>query len=192
MDDAVAEIILALDETGRLADTLIVFMSDNGLSWGEHRWGTKRVAYEESIRIPLVVRYDPAANPGVTEPKLAVGIDVAPTIADVTRAAAPAMDGVSLLPLVESAPTTWRKDFLVEHMAKREDRVPTYCGVRTTRYTYVYYETGEEELYDLLRDPYELDNLAGEPRMNLILEKLRARLAQLCDPAPPGLLPSTR
>ena len=75
----------ALRDTGRLGDTLIVFTSDNGISWGEHRWVKKEVPYEESIRVPLVVRYDPLTAPdaGATSSALALNIDIAPTIAAV-------------------------------------------------------------------------------------------------------------
>ena len=85
VDSQVEALVGALRDTGRLSDTLIVFTSDNGISWGEHRWVKKEVPYEESIRVPLVVRYDPmtAADAGATSPALALNIDIAPTIAAV-------------------------------------------------------------------------------------------------------------
>ena len=186
-DDAVGQVLQALSDTGRLDNTMIVFLSDNGISWGEHRWGTKRVAYEESIRVPFVVRYDPLTAAARTDPNLVLNIDIAPTIAELTGAPAPTMDGQSLLPLLASPSAAGRDDFLVEHLAKTDDRVPTYCGVRTRGYLYVYYVDGEEELYRLSRDPFELRNLIRHPPQRE-LDRLRARLTQLCNPPPPGLV----
>lgn len=187
VDDAVAEILAALADTGRLSNTLIVFMSDNGMLWGEHRWGTKRVAFEEAIRIPFVVRYDALIDAPRTDPSLVLNIDVAPTAADLAGVAAPGADGASLLPLLADPSAPWREDFLLEHLEKKRDRLPTYCGVRTDRSVYVVYRTGDVELYDLATDPYQLTNLAGDPGMADEEHRLHSRLLQLCDPPPPGL-----
>jgi arylsulfatase A-like enzyme len=141
VDEAVGQIVQALADTGRLSNTMIVFMSDNGLSWGEHRWGTKRVAYEEAIRIPMVIRYDPTTTVARIEDRIALNIDLAPTIFELAGITGATVDGQSLLPLLSNASASWRHDFLLEHLEKANDRVPTYCGVRTERYTYVYYRT---------------------------------------------------
>lgn len=187
VDDAVGEILAALADTGRLPNTLIVFLSDNGMLWGEHRWGTKRVAFEEAIRIPMVVRYDPLVRTPREDPSFVLNIDVAPTAAELAGIEAPGADGASLLPLLADPGAPWREDFLLEHLEKRRDRLPTYCGVRTDRYVYVMYRTDEAELYDLTADPYQLTNLAGDPTMAAEEHRLRSRLLQLCDPPPPGL-----
>ena len=94
VDDAVGTIVRALSDTGRLSNTMIVFMSDNGFSYGEHRWGTtgamnKQVPYEESIRVPYVVRYDPLTPFARTDPNLVLNIDLAPTFAALGGVAAP-------------------------------------------------------------------------------------------------------
>lgn len=187
VDDAVGEILAALADTGRLPNTLIVFLSDNGMLWGEHRWGTKRVAFEEAIRVPFVVRYDPLVGAPRTDPNLVLNIDVAPTIAELAGVSAPGADGMSLVQLLGDPGAPWRSDFLVEHLQKTVDRLPTYCGVRTDRYLYVEYLDGNTELYDLETDPYQLTSLAKDPRAAAIRAELHARLLQLCDPAPPGL-----
>jgi N-acetylglucosamine-6-sulfatase len=186
VDRAVGQIVEALRATGRLQDTLIVFTSDNGISYGEHRWTKKEVPYEESIRVPMVVRFDPA---GVTKPDdhIVAKIDIAPTIAALAGVATPAVDGRSLLPLLgpPGSDPPWRQDLLLEHM-EGTNPVPTYCGVRAVHSVYVRYATGEEELYDLVGDPFELHNLAADPSAAGLLSSMRARLDSLCDPPPPG------
>jgi N-acetylglucosamine-6-sulfatase len=187
VDEAVGQIVQALQDTGRLSNTMIVFMSDNGLSWGEHRWGTKRVAYEEAIRIPMVIRFDPITSTARLEDRIALNIDIAPTIFDLVGIGGVTVDGQSLLPLLANAAVPWRHDFLLEHLEKTHDRLPTYCGVRTERYTYVYYVSGDEELYDIRRDPYELQNEASNPAYADTKAALQTRLASFCNPPPPGL-----
>ncbi|GIU98176.1 MAG: hypothetical protein KatS3mg013_1979 [Actinomycetota bacterium] len=192
VDDAVGTILDALRDTGRLSTTLVVFMSDNGMLWGEHRWKAKRVAYEEAIRIPFVVRYDPLIERPRVDPSLVLNIDVAPTAAELAGVEAPGAEGASILSLLANPSAAWRKDFLLEHLEKNErrDRVPAYCGVRTERYTYVLYGTGETELYDLDADPYQLTNLAGAPEVAAEQHRLHARVLALCDPPPPGFAPT--
>jgi arylsulfatase A-like enzyme len=185
VDEAVGRILDALASTGRLDDTLVVFTSDNGVLLGEHRWTKKEVPYEEAIRVPLVVRYDPLVDGPRAEAGLALNIDIAPTVADLAGVVAPSMDGRSLRPLLAGEDTDWRTDLLIEHM-EGSNRVPTYCAVRTATTKYVVYATGEEELYALDEDPHELDNLAGDPARAGELVALRARLRELCDPPPPG------
>lgn len=118
----------------------------------------------------------------------AVGeILVAPTAAELAGVEAPGADGASLLPLLADPSAPWRADFLLEYLERRRHRLPTYCGVRTDRYVYVVYRTGEAELYDLTADPYQLTNLAAVRAMAAEEHRLRSRLLQLCDPPPPGL-----
>ena len=186
LDRSVGEIVDALQRTGRLQNTLLVFTSDNGISWGEHRWVDKVAPYDESIRVPMVVRYDPvtASRAGTTDPRLVVNIDLAPTFAEAAGVPAPGAEGRSFLPLLAGEHVRWRHDFAIEHL--EDVQIPTYCGVRGTRWAYVAYGTGEEELYDLKRDPYELSNIAGSPRAAPTLLRLRERARTLCDPLPPG------
>ena len=188
VDDAVGTIVQALTDTGRLSNTMIVFMSDNGFSYGEHRWGltgaqNKQVPYEESIRVPYVVRYDPLTATPRTDPNLVLNIDLAPTFAALAGAAAPGAEGRSLIPLLTTPATPWRTDFLVEHHLTG---VPSYCAVRSTNAIYVRYNTREEELYLLASDPYQLANRATDPSQASLLASMRARAVQLCNPPPPG------
>ncbi len=191
VDDAVRTILDALVKTGRLRTTFIVYTSDNGVAWGEHPLSAARklVPYEEPIRVPLVIRYDPLIGEQPSEDgHLVLNIDLAPTMAALAGVSLPRADGRSLLPLLSTErEPPWRSDFLVEHLAGLPDpKVPTYCAVRSERYKYVLYQTGEEELYDLVHDPHELENLAGHARVTSVQRALRARLATLCNPPPPG------
>ena len=195
VDGAVGSILNALLDTGRLSNTMVVFASDNGFLWGEHRWKLdKNVPYEESIKIPYVVRYDPLTPRPRTDPHLALNIDLAPTFAVLAGVSYKgAADGTSLLALLRSPDSSWRTDFVVEHLRERtlgaegHSYVPTYCALRNNNgYTYVAYETGEEELYNRPKDPYQLTNRARDPAFAPTVRALRSRLQELCSPRPPG------
>ena len=186
VDRAVGRIVDALEETGRLENTIVVFTSDNGYAWGEHRWKNKQTPYEHDIRVPMLVRYDRLIDRPRTDDHFVLNIDLAPTFAALAGVAIPRADGVSLVPLFGKPFLEWRRDFLLEH---RQDEgvftVPSYCGVRAEGFTYVRYFTLEEELYDLERDPHQLRNVAKDRRYARRLELLRDRLRALCDPPPP-------
>jgi arylsulfatase A-like enzyme len=186
VDDAVDTILTALRDTDRLSNTLLVFTSDNGLLWGEHRWTHKAVAYQESIRVPMVVRYDPVISAPRIDDHLVTNLDLAPTFAAASGVAAPGAEGRSLLPLLSTQQEGWRSSFLIEHLRDPSGSVPTYCALRTARYTYVAYRSGEEELYDLDVDVFEIQNVAADPTYAPVLAASRARLRRLCTPAPPG------
>ncbi|MFL5737003.1 MAG: sulfatase [Actinomycetota bacterium] len=188
VDRAVGAIVTVLSDTGRLDNTLIVFASDNGLLWGEHHYRGKQLAYEESIRVPLVVR-DDALNlaQGTTDPHIVANIDLAPTFADVGGVAAPDAEGNSLIPLLTQSNPQWRTDLLVEHEQRVfKDSYPTFCAVRSPDLAYTAYGTGEEELYDVDADPYELQNLASDPSHAADLGAMRDAVGRLCSPPPPG------
>jgi arylsulfatase A-like enzyme len=185
VDEAVASLMDALSDEGRLENTFIVFASDNGILHGEHRWRGKVVPYEESIHVPLIVRFDPLVEEAREDAHFALNVDLAPTIAELARVPSPGVEGRSLLPLLGGSNTSWRSDFLIEHLSD-EDTVPSYCAVRNQRHLYVVYVTGEEELYDLLLDPYQMTNVATDPLMETTLQQLRIRAKELCSPPPPG------
>ncbi|MDP9243084.1 MAG: sulfatase [Actinomycetota bacterium] len=196
VDDAVGKIVDALRATGRLSTTMIVFTSDNGLSYGEHRWvDRKQVPYEESIRVPFAVRYDPLTAGAPDRSQLALNIDLAPTFAALANTTAPGAEGLSLLPLLDGSmlggPSDWRRSFLIENSHARPKqgpgmKVPAYCAARSSRYLYVEYGTGARELYDLANDPYELQNLVHHPAYTQVANRMEARAEQLCTPRPPG------
>ena len=184
VDEAVARILRVLTESGRLSDTLLVFLSDNGKHWGEHRLSGKQAPYRESIHVPLIVRYDRLITSPRVDDRLVLNIDLAPTFADLAGAGRIDVDGSSLRPLLSSPGSPWRNAFLGEHL-QGPSGVPTYCSVYTPEYAYVLYVTGEEELFDLVRDPYELENVAGDQAYAQVLAGLRDRLQELCRPPPP-------
>ncbi|MEA2171948.1 MAG: N-acetylglucosamine-6-sulfatase [Solirubrobacteraceae bacterium] len=188
VDDHVATLVRTLRKTHQLANTTIIFVSDNGWLQGQHRIpGDKFLPYEESIKVPLVIR-GPGIPAGRTVSAQVSNIDFAPTLLDLAGATADRVqDGHSLLPLLRGK--TDRGDRIVELEAPAplfEQDVPInawdrpYKGVRTDRYTYVRYtETGEEELYDRDKDPAELNNLAANPAYAAFKTRLADQLAQL-------------
>jgi N-acetylglucosamine-6-sulfatase len=182
VDDMVASVIGALRERGVLENTVVFFLTDNGFSFGEHRWVGKTCEYEECIRTPFLVRY-PGATPHV-DPHLVSNVDLAPTFADLAGIAPPSpVDGISLLPLLQgrsSAP--WRTGLLNEYVG--DLKVPPWWEVRTADFAYVELATGERELYDLAgvigaADPFELQNRASVPAYAAVRARLAAELARL-------------
>jgi arylsulfatase A-like enzyme len=180
IDEMVGRLVATLRETGELDNTYIVFTSDNGLHMGQHRLGEgKRLAYEEDIRVPLIVR-GPGVPAGLTRSRMVLGNDLAPTFAG-WAGATPLLpvDGRSLAPMLRpSPPATWRTAFLAEAAPHERIGRPAYRAVRTENYLYVSYANGEKELYDLQRDPYQLRSYypgAGEA----LKDRLRGRLSAL-------------
>jgi N-acetylglucosamine-6-sulfatase len=190
LDDAVGTITSALSATGRLGNTLMIYLSDNGVAEGEHRWSFKVVPYDESIRVPLVVRWDRLGNVPSTNGNLAMNVDLAPTIADAASVNAPGVDGRSLLPWLTGSTTAGRAAVLLESLDyPRPDGsvVPSYCGIRTRSRLFVHYSTGEEEYYTLSTDPYELKNKVSLRSAASAVTQLRGQARALCDPRPPGM-----
>jgi arylsulfatase A-like enzyme len=181
VNDGIKRMLDELNRTGRLANTLILFTSDNGYLWGEHRLTGKSAPYEESIRVPYVVRYDAMGIKPREDAHPVLNIDIAPTIAHLAGVSDRGADGRSLLPLLRDPHTSWRTNFLVEHISRGP--MPAYCEVHGSRHTYIYYADGDEELYNLEKDPAELQNVAGSTK----LAGYRHRLRDLCRPPPPGL-----
>jgi len=181
VDDTIDALVKALETRGQLENTYIFFSSDNGFDFGGHRLDHgKGDPYEESIRVPLIVR-GPAIAKGRVETAIALNIDLAPTFAAIAQARAPeSVDGRSLYRLLVGKATMrdWRKDFLVELRSKEDAGITEFAALRTTDKLYVEYVNGDRELYDLIKDPHQLESVAqaAEPEL---LEKLAARLAVL-------------
>jgi arylsulfatase A-like enzyme len=182
VDEAVERIVAALDEAGVLDETVIVFTSDNGFLQGEHRLRDAKVLpYEESIGVPLIVR-GPGFAPGATVSQVSANIDVAPTIIDLAGVEASLeVDGQSLVGLAAaSSPPADDRAILLENGPDGEGiGAPHYNGVRVAGFTYVEYAHGERELYDLTEDPWELQNVAGDPAYHAVQQELADLLAQL-------------
>ncbi len=183
VDDGVASILNALEKTGLSGQTIIVFLSDNGLTVGDHGFGlTKNCPYESCIRVPFIV-YAPGMFPAHTETRFAANIDLASTFAELAGISTPSsVDGVSLLPLLNNKKTTWREDLLFEHWPTEDgigSKIPEFYAVRNAEWKYVEFSTGEKELYDLTNDPYELENVANQPEYAEIQKQLKTRLDEL-------------
>ena len=163
------------------ANTLIVYFSDNGFMWLEHGLTGKDVPYEESINVPMIVRWD--GHPGLVPPDTVnadpvLNVDFDPTWENLAGVSNPRADGVNFLTRLRAD-----RSFPITHYQAPGTRVPSYCGVRSPDYMFVQYNTGEQELYDMRTDPYQLTNLASS-RPDLV-GQLLARTKQLCSPTPP-------
>ncbi len=185
IDEGVGRILEALERAGRLDETLVIFTSDNGYFWGEHGLGDKRWAYEESIRIPLLMRLPGLIEAGSTIDRIALNVDIAPTLLDLAGVAIPAdFHGRSLVPLLRGEAIPWREAMLAEYVQEeRYPQTPSWQAVRTGRWKLIRYTEleGMDELYDLRADPHELRNLIREPDARSALEALEAELARLRD-----------
>lgn len=183
VDDSVGRILKTLEETGVLDDTVVIFAGDNGYLWGEHGQGDKRVMYEESIRIPLLMRYPKLVKPKSLCEDIVLNIDVAPTILDLAGAAIPEKtDGRSWRPILKGNSRGWRTDFLYEYdLEQPYVRKPTVRGIRNERWKYIEYPDfpGEYELYDIKNDPHEMHNLINDPRCADVLARMRSRFREL-------------
>jgi len=188
VDEMVAAIVGELQAAGELEDTYILYTSDNGWHMGEHRLGPgKNTPYEEDIRVPLVIR-GPGIAPGMVVADLALNSDLAPTIADLAGARAPAfVDGRSLAPLWRGQRRNWRNCLLVQRgpnadaQADEGDEPQAPWGfhaLRTGQYLFAVWSNGDRELYDLLADPAEMHNLAARADPVLV-GQLAARLEAL-------------
>jgi arylsulfatase A-like enzyme len=179
IDDNVGRLLQTLDELGLAADTVVIFSSDNGYYHGEHGLGDKRSAYEESLRIPLLVRYPRLITPGTTSDELVLNLDLAPTIVDLAGATVPrGMQGRSWRPLFDGrADPSWRQSFLAEYFWEANfPTTPTLVAVRTHTAKLIKYPGHDEwtELFDLARDPYETRNLARSPQHRDLLARMQA------------------
>ncbi|MCI0391501.1 MAG: sulfatase [Acidobacteria bacterium] len=186
IEDGVGEIFKALKETDQLDNTVIVFTSDNGYFYGEHGLSVeRRLAYEESIRMPLLVRYPKAIKAGTARDEFALNIDLAPTLLELAGVAMPGtMQGRSLVPLLKGKRPGWRNSFLIEYYSDKVfPRVLQmgYKAVRNQRYKYIHYLEldGMDELYDLKSDPYEMKNLIHQPGAAKALEELKREMERL-------------
>lgn len=170
VDQNVGRLLAALDELKLADDTVVVFSSDNGYYLGEHGLGDKRSAYEESIRVPLLVRYPklgPAAA-GRTVDLMALNVDVAPTFLDLAGVPVPAeVQGRSLRPLLAGEPPAgWRTAWFYEYFFERGFQQPTTLAVRTESAKLIKYPGHDDwtELFDLKADPHERANLYKDPK----------------------------
>lgn len=181
VDEGVGQVLKTLQESNQLDNTLVIFTSDNGYFWGEHSLGDKRWAFDEGIRVPLVMRYPKLIKAGTVLDQVVLNIDIAPTVLDLAGVSVPrTIQGRSLLPLFRQRNGAWRKAALFEYFLEPAyPRQPGWQAVRTDRWKYVHYTDlqGMDELYDLKADPYEMKNLINDPASAAALKDLKEELA---------------
>jgi arylsulfatase A-like enzyme len=184
VDQNVGRVLDYLDQSGLAENTIVIYTSDQGFYLGDHGWFDKRFMYEESLRMPLVVRYPKEIKPGSVNGDLVLNLDFGETFLDYAGVPAPAdMQGRSLRPLLQGkTPADWRTsvyyhyyEFPAEHSVKR------HYGVRTRRYKLIHFynDIDEWELYDLQSDPDELKNVYGDAPYANIVQELKAELKRL-------------
>jgi arylsulfatase A-like enzyme len=187
VDGLIGQVLDALDDTGLWETTLVVFSSDHGDGGGAHQWSQKCALYEESVRVPLLLRPPGPPGPGRADREHLVsgGLDLLPTFCDYGGVAAPpGLEGLSLRPLIGGGPAPAWRDHLVVETVFDGDRGRATSGrmVRSRRYKYAVYNWGKlrEQLFDLERDPGEMVNLAVSASHAHVLKDHRRRLADWC------------
>jgi arylsulfatase A-like enzyme len=190
VDEGIATLLEVLQDTNQLENTVVIFLSDNGFFHGEHRIQTgKYHLYEESIRIPLIIR-GPGIPAGQTIARLAVNVDLAATILDLANATpGRVQDGHSLVPLMQNPGMSWRKNFLVEGgPVEANGWQAAFVAARSQRYLYSEHNTDattpeaeETQFYDLIVDPYQLQSQHNSTSPTHVEErnKLKNRLSKL-------------
>jgi len=183
IDREVGRILDYLDAAGIADNTVIVYAGDNGIYWGEHRLVDKRFAYEEVIRVPFIVRYPGGIkNPGRRLNEMVLNIDLAPTLLELAGLGVPqAIQGMSLAPLLASGDVPWRTSWMYEYFVDFPYTVPEIYAVRTKNYKYIEYKSGcyQPELYNIISDPKEKNNLYETGLKNTVLPALRQDLLNL-------------
>ncbi len=184
VDESVGRVLDYLDRSGLAATTLVVYTSDQGFYLGEHGWFDKRFMYEESLRMPLLVRLPGAIPPGSVNHDLVLNLDFGPTFLELAGVEAPSdMQGRSLRPLLQAGhPSDWRQSLYYHyyeypgaHMVKR------HYGIRTGRYKLIrfYHDIDAWELYDLEQDRRELNNVYRDPDYSAVVTELTQELERL-------------
>ncbi len=180
VDDSLGEVMDFLEKQGLAEDTLVMFMGDNGTQFGEHGLIDKRTMYEASIRVPLIA-HCPALTRGANfREELALNIDIAPTILDAAGIRIPgAMHGRSFLPVIRNEEINWRTEFLYEYFWERAfPQTPTVLGLRSDQYSYMRYHGiwDLNELYDIRKDPDQMNNLMADVRTTTEAGELNNRI----------------
>jgi arylsulfatase A-like enzyme len=184
VDDNVGRLLGYLDQSGLAKNTIVVYTSDQGFFLGDHGWFDKRFMYEESLRMPLLVRYPKGIKPGSVNDDIVLNLDFASTFLDFAGIGAPAdMQGRSLRPLLKGkTPADWRTSMYYHYYEyPGAHAVKRHYGVRTRQYKLIhfYYDIDAWELYDLRADPHELNNVYGKPAYADITKALKKELWRL-------------
>jgi arylsulfatase A-like enzyme len=181
MDESIGNLMDYLKENGLDQNTLVIYMGDNGFSWGEHGLIDKRHFYEESVRVPMLACCPEIIKPGTVVGDMVQNIDIAPTVMEAAGIRkAPQMRGSSMLPLLQGkAVDKWRDRIFYEYYWEYDyPQTPTTFGVRTDRYKYIRYHGiwDSNEFYDLEKDPHEMNNLIAAPEHQKTIQAMANEL----------------
>jgi len=183
VDDGVGNVLDYLEENGLAENTIVVYTSDQGFYLGEHGWFDKRFMYEESFRTPILMRYPKKIKPGTVINEMVQNLDFAPTFLDFANVPIPGdIQGESLAELVEGKATNWRDAiYYTYYEYPGEHNVNRHHGVRTDRYKLIhfYHDVGKWELYDLEKDPSEMNNLYDDPEYKQVQEQMHKKLQEV-------------
>jgi arylsulfatase A-like enzyme len=183
VDDNLGRLLDFLKQSGLERDTIVVYTSDQGFFLGDHGLFDKRFMYEESLRIPLLVRWPARVRAGSRADAMALNVDFAPTFLEAAGVAVPAaMQGRSLMPVLRGeTPADWRSAIYYRYYHDPGDHdTRAHYGVRTATHKLIYYWTRQQwELFDLRADPQELRNLYGQPGQETVTAELQATLRRL-------------
>jgi N-acetylglucosamine-6-sulfatase len=183
VDEGVGRILQALEVKNQLENTLVIFTSDNGYFWNEHHLGDKRAAYEESIRVPMVMRFPKLIKAGTRVKEMVLNVDIAPTFTDLAKAEPIAgAHGRSLVPLLSGDASRWRESALFEYFFEKPyPNIETWHAVRTADWKYIHHDNleGMDELYHLSADPNEMKNVIHDQAAAEKLAALRTELTTL-------------
>ena len=183
VDDSVGRVLAFLDKTGLARNTMVIYTSDQGFFLGDHGLYDKRFMYEESLRMPFLVRWPARIGAGTKSEAIGLNIDFAPTFLDVAGLPPSAdMQGRSLLPVLRGrTPGDWRTSMYYRYYHDPGDHnTRAHYGVRTRTHKLIYFWKKDQwELFDLVNDPHELHNLYGEPGEESLMETLKNELAKL-------------
>lgn len=183
VDDGVGQVLDYLKENDLEENTIVVYTSDQGFYLGEHGWFDKRFMYEESFRTPLLVKYPKEIKPGTEINGLVQNLDFAPTFLDYAGLdISKDIQGESFRKLVNGEASEWRDAvYYTYYEYPGEHRVKRHYGIRTDRYKLIhfYYDIDDWELYDLQKDPYEMNNIYNDPEYSSIQQELHENLKEL-------------
>ena len=175
VDESVGSVMDYLKQEGLDESTMIIYMGDNGFSWGEHGLIDKRHFYEESVKVPFLVRCPEIFKGGKVIEKMVQNVDVAPTCLELAGLKKPDyMPGYSIIQLLKGDETNWRDRIFYEYYWEYEfPFTPTMFGIRTDRYKYIRYQGiwDRNEFYDLQNDPNEMYNLIEKPELQPVIKQ---------------------
>ncbi|GAB5402744.1 MAG: sulfatase [Aureliella sp.] len=185
VDDSIGTVMQQLKKMGIHDETLVIYMGDNGYMFGEHGLIDKRVAYETSSRVPMIIQCPELFDGGSVVEQVVANIDIAPTVLEAMGLKKPAhMDGQSFLPLAQGKSIPWRDYFLyVYYWEQNYPQTPTHFCLRGDQYKYTtYYGLWDsDELFDIQADPDEQNNLIYDPKFQQIAKDMQNRLYAMMD-----------